>query len=157
MSNLFKKYWPLLILPIGFILDLITKQLALNIDDTIVIIPNFFSLELVFNKGAAWGILFPKWFLISINLVAGVGFITYFFKTKGTKLSKVGCVLIATGAFGNLIDRAFYEYGVIDFIAFDFFGYQFPRFNFADSFIVIGVIIFLVALFIEERKNGVHN
>lgn len=157
MRNALKKYWPLIIFPIGIIIDQVTKHFALNIKDPIVIIKNFFSLELVFNKGAAWGVLIPRWILISISLIATVGFLFYFFKTKGSMWVKVSCVLVASGAFGNLIDRAFFSTGVIDFLSFTFGSYHFPVFNIADSLVVVGIFSLLIATIVEDRKDGLSN
>ena len=42
----------------------------------------------------------------------------------------------------------------MDFIAFDFGSYSFPRFNIADSCLVIGVIMLLIYFIIEEIKDA---
>ena len=163
LKEIFKKYWPLLIFPIGVIIDAVTKQAALKLDEPIVIIKNFFCFELVFNKGAAWGVLLPKWLLVSISLIASVGFLYYFFKCRGSMWMKVSTILVATGSFGNLIDRAFFKNGVIDFLSFTFGSYHFPVFNVADSFVVVGVILFLITTIVEDtdkkkvKENGISN
>ena len=54
-----------------------------------------------------------------------------------------------------MIDRFFYPKGVIDFIDFAFM--DFPTFNIADSFLVIGTILLALYLLMdmikEEKKN----
>ena len=64
------------------------------------------------------------------------------------------------GAVGNLIDRIFLG-GVRDFIYFIFVP-NFPTFNVADSFLLIGTILFAIyAIFIykpqEKDKNESTN
>ncbi|MFT4308516.1 MAG: signal peptidase II [Candidatus Woesearchaeota archaeon] len=63
-----------------------------------------------------------------------------------------GFVLLISGTAGNLTDRLIYD-GVIDFISIG----RFPIFNFADSYLTIGVVLILLApliiRFVERRKN----
>ena len=157
MRNAFKKYWPLIIFPLGIIIDQVTKFFALKLDEPIVIIKNFFSLDLLYNTGAAWGMPLPKWLLVTISLVATIGFLVYFFKTKGSMWIKVSAILVASGSCGNLIDRAFFPNGVIDFLAFKFGSYHFPTFNIADSLVVVGIFMLLIATLVEDHKNGISS
>ena len=62
------------------------------------------------------------------------------FAVKGNVVDLAVAVIIG-GAFGNLIDRIFFGF-VRDFLKFEFF--EFPIFNLADSFLVVGVIMFCV-------------
>ena len=63
-----------------------------------------------------------------------------------------GCVgftfallMILSGGLGNLIDRSLWGH-VIDFIHFYYENYSFYIFNLADTFITIGVIIYILDL-----------
>ena len=58
--------------------------------------------------------------------------------------------MILGGAFGNFIDRIFLGY-VIDFLDFNLFGYDYPIFNLADSFIFLGVLFLLID---SWRRDG---
>lgn len=150
-----------------FIVDIVSKQIAqyyLSLNGTITLIPGFLSFQLVINTGAGFGIfkdIQPDWLrrfcLIGISvLMTGAFFIYYGVRFKKLKISgKVGVMLLAGGAFGNLIDRAFYpDGGVIDFIHVDLGNYKtFPTFNIADSVLVCGIIYIIVLLIIEEIKQ----
>ena len=162
------------------VLDFISKQIVLNnmdVGQVINIIPNFFYFQYVINDGMAFGLNFNmkgwevanKIIFITVSVI-GTGIITWIFvkthkKLKNLVVASLGLML--AGCVGNLIDRIFYTqsylashaagvetYGVVDFIAFDFGSYSFPRFNIADSCLVIGVIILVIYLIIEEVKDA---
>jgi len=103
-----------------------------------------FSLNFVVNTGAACGI-FPGYpallFWLRVAIIAALLAYLLFYarKTKGT----FPLWLVVTGAIGNAIDYALYGH-VIDFLHFNFWGHSFPVFNFADSYITIGVALLLL-------------
>ena len=73
-----------------------------------------------------------------------MGIILYVYKNKpNSKMEKVAYSLILGGAIGNFINRCVCGY-VTDFIDLRIFGYNYPIFNLADTFIVIGVILLLI-------------
>jgi len=57
------------------------------------------------------------------------------------------------GIVGNLADRIMFGY-VRDFLNFYIIGYDFPVFNIADIFIVIGVGILIISILRGEDNNG---
>jgi len=137
---------------IGLIIDFFTKLFIsskLSLGQSKTIINNFFSLTLVHNKGAAWGLLFNK---VNLLLVISVIFLVIFIymieKNELKKYEEISYGLILSGVVGNMIDRLFRGY-VIDFLDFNIFGYNYPVFNIADTLIVTGVII-VVVFYIKE-------
>ncbi|MCQ2793070.1 MAG: signal peptidase II [Bacilli bacterium] len=152
-----------------FVLDIATKW---GIQNTFVneiwIIPNFLSINLSHNMGAAWSMggdgnigMRALWIIISVVLS---GALIAFYVIKRNKLSnwyKAALIMMIAGALGNMIDRIFYWKeivgfdGVIDWISFTFGSYKFPTFNIADSSLVIGVIILIVLIIIEMVQDSI--
>ena len=143
-------------------IDQLTKYIANNNEillsgDKIMFIKHILSFKLAYNKGAAWSILYGKKFLlVAVSLIASIAVIFLIIKTvdfKNNILMSCALVLIASGAIGNLIDRAFYEEGVIDFLNFEFMS--FPIFNFADTCLTVGAAILMVyvVFFYKDPKN----
>ena len=136
-------------------IDQISKLLVVNLltkTNSITIIKNFFYLTYINNDGAAFSILVGKRiFLILIAVLVIVMLIRYIKKNNiQNKLELVSLALIIGGSLGNLMDRVVRGY-VIDFLDFKIFNYNFPIFNLADTFIVIGVILLLLK---ELRKEN---
>lgn len=151
--------WTLVIL----IPDLITKlmvQAELALWSSTPIIPGFFNLSHVHNKGSAFGFLNDTgidWqvpLLICTNVLA-IGFMIYLLRTakKATFQLVCGLGIILGGAFGNLIDRVAYGY-VVDFLDFYIGSYHWPSFNIADIGITVGAGLVILAYFLEERADA---
>lgn len=141
---------------ISFLLDLFSKIIIsslLDVNEVIVVIKNFLNITYVRNTGAAWSIFAGETLgLIVISLIIIALIVYYVSKNKfKSKLELFGYSLILGGAIGNLYDRIVYGY-VIDFLDFYIFGYDYPIFNLADSFIFIGVI--LVIIYTWRCKDG---
>ena len=135
-------------------IDLLIKIIVINfmeLYDTIKIIPGFFNITYVRNTGAAFSILEDsRIFFIVITFIALI--VIYLFLLKDKVLNKYQTFLYSMligGIVGNLVDRIIYGY-VIDYLSFNIFGYSFPVFNIADSFIVISVILLVLN---EMRLN----
>lgn len=119
------------------------------------VIPGFFSLTYVQNRGAAWGILSGWGFLlVALAVVMLVVLARYRAKIFGDGLlGRIAFILLSGGIIGNLIDRAVLGY-VVDFL--DFFVGQshFPAFNVADSCICVGVGLYMVASLALPQREG---
>lgn len=122
--------------------------------ESIVVIKNFFSITSHRNKGAAWGILENQMiFFYIITLVVVIGIIYYMQKyAKENALLAMSLGLLLGGALGNFIDRLFRN-EVVDFLDFKIINYNYPIFNIADSALFIGVVILIIYVIIDERKN----
>jgi signal peptidase II len=104
------------------------------------IIPNVFHITLVFNRGAAFGILQEK---STFLIYAGIIFVLIFFllmrrEEEKRTLFLVACGLIIGGALSNLWDRIFLGY-VVDYIDLRIW----PVFNISDFSITVGVVLLL--------------
>ena len=123
------------------------------------VIPGFFNLVYVTNKGAAFSMLasvdgaWRHYFFLGIGCAALLGLTAAAWKMRRDhKLYQVALALIAGGATGNLVDRV--QFGaVIDFLDFYFGGYHWPAFNVADSAICIGAGLFILVNVIEARTK----
>lgn len=150
--------WILLIFG-TIILDRVSKMMILkNIEfaDSIKVIENFFYITSWENKGAAWGAFQGgRYFFIAITSIVCIVLAVMLYKSKSRLLSW-GLSLIIGGAIGNLIDRV-YRGSVTDFFQFYIFKYEFPIFNFADIFVVIGTAVFSIYLlfYYEEKPKSV--
>lgn len=138
-------------------LDQWTKWLIIkNMDfgESITIIGNFLYITSHRNSGAAWGILEGQmWFFYAITVIVIVAIIYYLKKAvKEGTIFKISLALMLGGAVGNFIDRVFRK-EVVDFIHTYPFGYNFPIFNIADSSLVVGVLLLMIYMFLEERKT----
>ena len=147
---------------LGLVIDIVSKAIVKNNmvegeAGQIILIPHFLAITFSWNNAAAFGMGFPnpevnRWIYIVIALIAS-GVIIYFYTRKNKvygKFLKACLMCILVGAVGNLIDRVFYG-KVVDFI--DFFGIWGAIFNVADSFIVIGTLMLIIYLIIEEVKD----
>jgi signal peptidase II len=109
------------------------------------VIPGFFNIVLVKNRGMAFGLLNQakpglSSVLLLATTVAAIGVIIFFFWIKKEHLwVAIGLSLILGGAVGNLIDRIHLGY-VIDFLDFHLAGYHWPAFNMADSAVTAGTL-----------------
>lgn len=137
-------------------IDIVSKLLVskiFKVNESIVIIKDFFNITYVRNTGAAWSILSGfRIGLVIVSLVI-IGFIVYYvYKNKiSSMMEKIGYSMILGGALGNLLDRIIYGY-VIDFLDFKIFGYDYPIFNIADSLIFIGVLLLIIHMW--RCKDG---
>ena len=137
----------------------ISQKIALH--ESINIIPGFFRLTHVQNRGAAFGLFsespseYKVAVLVLFSLVALVVVSTLLWKNSHTLTTTgVGLALILGGALGNLWDRIVTGH-VVDFLLFYVRSYQWPAFNVADTAIVVGAFL-LVAEILFAKPPAQH-
>lgn len=130
---------------------------TMQIFDSITVIPNFFNITYLRNRGAAFSILadssYRLPFFITVSVVALIVILTALRKMRNDqKLAIFSLALIFSGALGNLIDRV--RMGeVIDFIYVHWYRHYWPAFNVADSAICVGVFLLAIDMMLEEKRQ----
>jgi len=149
----------LIVILLCIILDQVSKLLVisnLEVNTGFSVIKNLFSILYVRNTGAAWGTFSNGTIILAFLSMTFLFFaIKYVYEIKNiSKLSIISYGMLIGGIIGNLIDRLLRGF-VIDFLSFNIFGYNFPVFNIADSFIVISIILIVIESFMKEGKKNV--
>ncbi len=129
------------------LLDRATKWIVakdVSLHDGIQVIPGFFRITHIENRGAAFGLFADspaQWkitMLVLFSIVALVVVSALLWRNSHAMTTTgVGLALILGGAIGNLWDRLL-NGRVVDFLLFYIGRYQWPAFNVADSAIVCG-------------------
>lgn len=140
--------------------DQISKILIrtnMSLYESIPVFTNFFNLTYVTNDGMAFGINFPFGIYIfsTISLIFTVFLFWYLWTIKEDGIViRTGVALIIAGAVGNLIDRIFLG-SVVDFLDFMIGNYHWYVFNFADSYVTVGMgFILYDSFFLEPKKEN---
>jgi signal peptidase II len=130
------------------VLDRVAKWIVardISLHDTIQVIPGFFRLTHVENRGAAFG-LFADSVLVLFSIVAlAIVSVLLWRNSHSMQSTGIGLALILGGAVGNLWDRLL-NGRVVDFLLFYVGQYQWPAFNVADSAIVIGAGLLVIEI-----------
>ena len=141
-------------------LDQYTKYLAvlyLKHQSDIFLIPGVLHLHYLYpeNRGIAFGMMqggIPLFVILTLVLS---GFIVYLMirmpEDPHYRPLMAVCILILSGASGNLIDRVVRRF-VVDFIY--FVPIDFPVFNLADVYVVTGCILLVIlTLFYYKEED----
>lgn len=141
------------------LLDQLTKWLVvknMELGEKISIADPYLGLLSHRNKGAAWGMLEGQmWLFYIVTVLVAVGII-YFFHKEAKDSVLFGCSLmfLLGGAIGNFIDRLWRK-EVVDFVdvLIPVINYDFPIFNVADAALTIGVVMIIIHVIMDEKKN----
>jgi len=147
------------------LIDFISKRIVvanMMIGQSIPLIKDVLHVTYITNDGAAFGSLseFRIVFMIA-STVAIIGMGAYLL-IKNKEFSKplgISLAMIIGGGIGNMIDRIFNGEELFNGVVIDFIDFcAFPNlwmwiFNFADSFVCVGVAIFIVFYVKEEITN----
>ena len=135
--------------------DQITKAIVvsqLELGESIPLAAGF-SVHYVRNQGIAFG-FFSGWAsAVTILTACAVVWMVFYFARAGARhpVLPVALGLLIGGSLGNLVDRIRLGH-VTDFIDPPYW----PAFNLADTFIVAGVFVLLLALVSAEREPRVR-
>lgn len=141
-----------------YALDLISKLIVvarLEHRDAIELIGTVLRLEVVRNKGAAFGIGEALTIVLTVIAVVVIAVIARIARKLYSTPWAIALGMLLGGAFGNLTDRVFRSPGVfrgavVDFIA----PTHFAVFNLADSAIVCGGILIVLLSFRGLDPDG---
>jgi signal peptidase II len=139
-----------------FLLDQVSKYLVRTTfqqGSSIPVIDNLFHITLVYNTGAAFGMLKAWPYLFVAVSILAVAIVNYILLKKRHVLrtwEKAALCFIMAGTLGNLADRI--RLGcVVDFIDLRVW----PVFNVADSFITIGAVMLGWSVVMGIRRRDV--
>jgi signal peptidase II len=122
------------------------------------VIPGFFDLTLLYNRGAAFSFLadaggWQRWVFSGLAMVMSIVLVMWIKRTpRKIWWLNLGLALILGGALGNLYDRVMYGQ-VVDYLSFHFGSYSFPAFNIADVAISCGAFLLIVDMLFFEKKR----
>lgn len=153
------------------LLDQITKicifdgMLQSHPGNSVKVIGDFLRFYALYNEGAAFGLgqgdaANIVFFVVTIIGLPLFGWLLWRSRTRSV-CGQVGFAFVIGGTLGNAIDRAFIETTsghffsgkVRDFISFSIFP---PVFNVADSFLVIGVVLAILAVLFFDYDSLIH-
>ena len=147
----------LLIFILLVIADRYTKILAvakLKDKEPFSIIEGVFEFRYLENRGAAFGMLQnQRVFFIIVGVLFMAFALWMMIKLSGEdkyKALRAVILLIAAGAFGNLVDRSITVY-VVDFIYARII--DFPIFNVADCYVTIGSFLLFFMIIFKYRDD----
>jgi len=130
---------------------------SLSFGERIAVVPGFFDLTLVYNRGAAFSFLagasgWQRWFFTGLGIAAAI-FIVWLLARHGSqRLFAFALALILGGAIGNVIDRIAHGQ-VVDFLLVYWQRWHWPAFNVADSAITVGAALLIVDEFRRVRRG----
>ncbi len=145
------------------VIDALTKELAIHhlAGGSVPVIPGFFNLTYVENRGCAWGMFQGQVWPLAVFAISVMALLVWrrkdFFITEGpswcVKASCVAETLLYAGIIGNLIDRVWRGY-VVDFLDFHWGdAYHFPCFNVADILITCSAFLLIFLSFAAAKHE----
>jgi signal peptidase II len=145
--------WLILLLVAGaaVVADQLTKQVVgrtLGLGESVDIVGPF-SIHHVQNSGIAFGLFASATAVVTLLTAVAVAWMLVFFTRSGARhpVLPAALGLLIGGSVSNLIDRVRLGH-VTDFLDIE----RWPAFNLADTFIVVGVAVLLLALVVADRR-----
>lgn len=154
----------LLIASLTLALDQVAKAWVIanmEVGQTNEIIPSlvpYFQLTRITNTGIAFGMFTGGNIILLVltSIIAGVLLLVYRKLPAQAVTQQIAYAMIFGGAVGNIIDRIRFGH-VVDFVHIVIPNLISNVSNFADHFVVLGVIIIVVDNFLEERREKQKN
>jgi signal peptidase II len=137
------------------LLDQASKYIVMALIEqgkSVPVIENLFHVTLIYNTGAAFGMLKAQPRLFMVIAILAILLINYVILRRSSSLNimeKAALCFILAGTLGNLTDRLRLGH-VVDFIDLRIW----PVFNLADSFITVGAVILAWSLFKGTRRKN---
>lgn len=103
------------------------------------------------NTGVAFGMFQGRSWLFAILAALVIAAIIYYFQQvpQQDKVLRFALAMELGGAFGNLLDRLFNGGEVTDFVSVG----NFAVFNVADACITVGVLVLLLGVYIQDKRE----
>lgn len=142
-----RRYSMVLIGMLLFLIDRVTKYAAVRLCVERVLVNQYLAFDLVLNRGVSWSMLHSSSAFYFGVLTLFIICLTLFIGWDALQQARVGKpiighILVLAGSVSNIIDRFMYG-GVIDFVECSYGSWCWPTFNFADLYIVLGIIYLL--------------
>ncbi len=139
-----------------FLVDQASKKAIeayVSLGETVPVIPGVFRLTYIKNPGGAFGILDGSQTILLAGSALAVAVVLWMLlASPPSRFTTLGCGLVLGGAAGNLLDRLTTG-EVTDYADLQFWPLeQWPIFNAADTAIVAGVIMLLLAALLSPDK-----
>lgn len=143
------------IIPLAVVIDQASKFIvrgSMVLHQSEPVLGDFFRLTYIHNPGAAFGLNVGSPLLHTVFSLLALGVLVYFYRSLAAneRFLRLALCLVLGGAIGNIIDRL-YLGEVVDFFDFGLGDLRWPIFNFADSFVTVGVLLLL--LFYSRREK----
>lgn len=145
------------------VLDQLSKSLIFGyLSETapVVEVCSFFNLVTAWNTGVSFS-MFNNLGGNGVYILSGfsllvAGMLIYWLKNENKIYMQVALGMVIGGAIGNVIDRIRLG-AVFDFLDVHAFGYHWPAFNIADSFICIGAFLIILDGLCAKNCDKVKN
>ena len=139
-----------------FLVDQALKWLVetyISLGQSVTAIPGILRLTHIKNSGGAFGILGGSQIILLIGSVLAVAVVLWMLlASPPSRFTALGCGFVLGGAAGNLLDRLTTGQ-VTDYADLQFWPLEeWPIFNVADTAIVAGVVLLLLAAFLSTDK-----
>ena len=146
----------IIVLSIFFLDRLLKVYIIKKTEETgssVVFLSEYLNLQLVWNKGIAFGLLSIDenlYYNLITLFIFIVIIILIYFANKCEGFEKISYILIISGALGNIFDRIYYN-AVPDFIDLHINDFHWFIFNIADIFISVGILcLIFVEIFFKK-------